>query len=168
MLAVVEQTNTGYTATMKRDFKHSAEEVWAMLTVNDKLSRWFPELRAMELKQGGTMRFQMQDGTSMNMDIVDYAEGSLLEFTWDKDLVRFELYGREAGCHLIFVEKLDKITDHTPKDLAGWHVCLDVIGTLLDGGQLESREKEWRMWFQRYTQFFYSMQNEPGANSKSS
>ncbi|WP_349305777.1 hypothetical protein [Bacillus sp. FJAT-49711] len=42
------------------------------------------------------------------------------------------------------------MTDHTPRDLAGWHVCLDVISALLDGKIIENRKAEWEKWFPRY------------------
>jgi hypothetical protein len=51
---------------------------------------------------------------------------------------------------LLLIEKITKITSHTPKDLAGWHVCLDVIEALLDDRTLESREVEWKAWFDKY------------------
>ena len=44
------------------------------------------------------------------------------------------------------IEKLTKIKDHTPKDLAGWHACLDVIHALLDGRSTDFRQKEWKKW----------------------
>ncbi|OMP67852.1 hypothetical protein BTO28_05030 [Domibacillus epiphyticus] len=51
--------------------------------------------------------------------------------TWAKDVVRFELYSEQEGCQLVFIEKIHTITNHTPKDLAGWHVCLVVIKSVI-------------------------------------
>jgi hypothetical protein len=44
------------------------------------------------------------------------------------------------------------IARFAPKDLAGWHVCLDVIGALLDGKPLKPREDEWKTWHEKYLQ----------------
>ncbi|MNJ31584.1 hypothetical protein D3C77_262250 [compost metagenome] len=66
--------------------------------------------------------------------------------------MRFELYPEAEGCGLVFIEKLGQITDHTPKDLAGWHVCLDVIQKLMDGQTIEERYEEWKIWYEKYTQ----------------
>ena len=51
---------------------------------------------------------------------------------WGEDRVRFE-YPEAEGCRLVLIETITKITDHTPKDIAGWDVCLDAIEALLDG-----------------------------------
>lgn len=42
----------------------------------------------------------------------------------------------------------------TPRDLAGWHVCLDVIQALLDGTKIDSRKQEWEKWYPRYVKVF--------------
>ncbi|WP_055743654.1 SRPBCC family protein [Brevibacillus choshinensis] len=68
-----------------------------------------------------------------------------------EDRVRFELYSESDGCRLVLFEKINKMTGDTPKDLAGWHVCLDVIKALLDDRIVDSREKEWEKWYKEYS-----------------
>ncbi|MOA13555.1 hypothetical protein D3C78_1336140 [compost metagenome] len=92
----------------------------------------------------------MGDGSFEKMTILELKPLSVLEYTWDKDRVRFELSGTDGGCRLVFIEKLAKITDHTPRDLAGWHVCLDVIAALLDDKAVGSRKEEWEKWHVEY------------------
>ncbi|GIN59007.1 hypothetical protein J8TS2_33260 [Lederbergia ruris] len=150
MIATIKQVDDGYMARFERHFKHPVERVWAMLTENEKLKLWFPELAIEELREGGIIQFDMQDGTYEKMTITDYSPKSVLEFTWADDLVRFELYEESAGCFCIMKEKLQTITEHTPRDLAGWHVCLDVIQALLDGRVIESRKQEWEKWYEQY------------------
>jgi hypothetical protein len=87
MIAVIQKAENGYIARYERHLQHSVEKVWAYLTENDKLIKWFSELE-----------------------------------------------------------------DHTPKDLAGWHVCLDVIKALLDGKTFESRNEEWKIQYELYKQ----------------
>jgi len=67
-------------------------------------------------------------------------------------VVRFELHPESAGCRLILIEKIKTMTDHTPRDLAGWHVCLDVIRALLDGKIIENRKAEWEKWYPKYVE----------------
>ncbi|MGM1044548.1 MAG: SRPBCC family protein [Bacillota bacterium] len=152
MLAVIQKAKEGYVATFERNLKHSDEKVWAMLTENEKLKQWFPELRVEDLRKGGVIKFDMQDGTFEEMEIMELNHLSVLEYTWGNDRVRFELYPTMTGCDFSLIEEISQITDHTPKDLAGWHVCLDVISALLDGTTLESRENEWKRWYEEYTQ----------------
>lgn len=150
LLAELKKAENGYIARFERHFNHSVEEVWSFLTENEKLKKWFPELLVEDLREGGIIKFDMQDGTFEEMKIIELATHSVLQYTWGEDQVRFELYPESEGCRLVLVEMINKITDHTPKDLAGWHVCLDVINALLDGRTLESRENEWKPWYEKY------------------
>lgn len=152
MIADIRQADEGYIARFERRLKHPIQEVWSWLTENDKLAEWFPELRIDDLREGGAVIFDMQDGTFEELRIIELQLGSILEYVWGEDLVRFELYPESEGCHLVFIEKLHQITDHTPKDLAGWHVCLDVIQKLMDGQTVEARHEEWKIWYEKYTQ----------------
>ncbi|AZU60033.1 SRPBCC family protein [Neobacillus mesonae] len=149
MIAVIEKANKGYTARFDRHLKHPVEEVWSWLTENEKLAKWFNELRVCELQEGGHMTFDMQNGTLEELPIYEFKMYSVLEFSWWADTVRFELAPEKEGCKLTMIEKLAEITDHTPKDLAGWHVCLDVIEALMDGRTIE-RMEEWKKWYEKY------------------
>ncbi|MBP1153680.1 MULTISPECIES: SRPBCC family protein [unclassified Paenibacillus] len=150
MLAVIQKVENGYMARFERRLKHSVEKVWSWLTENDMLAKWFSELRIDELREGGMIKFDMQDGTFEELEIIELTMYSVLEYTWGEDRVRFELYSESEGCRLVLIEKMSKITDHTSKDLAGWHVCLDVIHALLDERTLDSRDNEWKTWHEKY------------------
>ena len=152
MIAVISQVESSYTAQFERHLEHSVEQVWAMLTENEKLEKWFSELRIDDLREGGFIKFDMQDGTFEEMEILELKMYSILEFTWDKDIVRFELHPESEGCQLILIEKINTITDHTPRDLAGWHVCLDVIEALLEGKTIQNRKAEWEKWHPKYVE----------------
>lgn len=152
MLADIRVDEGGYIACFTRHFRHSTAEVWSYLTDNGKLKQWFSELQVDKLREGGVIKFDMRDGTFIELEITKLNLGSVLEYTWGADRVRFELYPESDGCHLLLVEKLSKITDHTPKDLAGWHVCLDMIQVLLGEKTIESREEEWKIRYQEYSQ----------------
>ncbi|MCR8844511.1 SRPBCC family protein [Paenibacillus sp. SC116] len=150
MLAVLQQVEGGHLARFERHLQHSVEEVWSMLTENEKLAQWFSELQVGDLRKGGVIKFNMQDGTFEELAITDLKTYSVLEYTWWEDRVRFELHPTTNGCGLVLFETIRTITDHTPKDLAGWHVCLDVIHALLDGRAIESRMNEWKIWYEKY------------------
>lgn len=109
----------------------------------------FSELRVDELREGGVIKFDMGNGTFEEMEILDLEMQSVLEYTWGEDVVRFELSHEPNGCLLVLKEKINTITAHTPRDLAGWHVCLDVIQALMDGRTIERRE-EWKIWYEKY------------------
>lgn len=152
MLALVQKTDNGYTVRFEKRLKHPVEKVWSSLTRNDKLSKWFSQLQIEDLREGGNIRFDMQDGTFKELKIIECVEYSVLEFTWGDDFVRFELHSDPAGCRLVMIEKLNAITAHTPKDLAGWHVCLDILMQLLDGRARSFQEQEWQHWHKQYVE----------------
>ncbi|WP_040950843.1 SRPBCC family protein [Gorillibacterium massiliense] len=158
MLADLKQGQNGYTARFERHYKHPVGQVWSYLTEDDKLELWFSELSVGELREGGFIKFDMRDGTFAKMSILELKNPSVLEYTWGEDRVRFELAPESGGCRLLLVETLNQITDHTPKDLAGWHVCLDVVGALLDGRTIESRETEWKAWYEKYRELVGGLQ----------
>lgn len=105
MIAKISKTQQGYMAQFERHLPHPAEEVWTWLTENDKLAQWFPELRAGDLRKGGFMAFDMQDGHLEELEITDFQMGHLLEFNWWAEHVRFELTEESAGSRLLMQEK---------------------------------------------------------------
>ena len=149
MIATIQKENDNYTARYERQFQYSVETVWGMLTDNKKLKQWFNELEIVDLHKGGLIKFDMQDGTFIDMKILDYEPLKTLAFEWGADIARFELSPISDGCELVFLETISAITEHTPRDLAGWHVCLDVIQALLDGDSIK-REDEWKVWYEKY------------------
>jgi Uncharacterized conserved protein len=152
MLATISQDGIGYTVTFERRLNHPKEEVWSYFTDNDKLPKWFSELRAEDLREGGHLSFNMGDGSYEKMTITACEPQSVLAFTWGEDMaVRFEFHEEDGGCRLWLIENVYEPSEHTPKDLAGWHVCLDVITSLLDNGRpLVNRREDWEHWYLKY------------------
>ena len=150
IIADMKQIENGYIARYERLLDHSVENVWLMLMDNRELEKWFKELRVGNPRKGGFMKFDMQDGKFEKLEIFEHEIHSILEFDWFGDVVRFELHPHQKGCLMIFTEKFKTITPQTTKDLAGWHVCLDVIKSLLDGEPIDSREEDWKKAHSNY------------------
>ncbi|WP_379140357.1 SRPBCC family protein [Paenibacillus sp. sgz500992] len=151
MIAEIVAVPEGFTATFVFHYKHSVDTVWAMLTQNELLKEWFSELRVKDLRTGGIIEFDMRDGTFLELEITDFERNSVLEFIWGEDKVRFELLPEREGCRLQLIETMGKITDHTAKDLSGWHVCLEVIAALLDGKPFGNRKRVWENRYEVYS-----------------
>ncbi|ACM12875.1 activator of Hsp90 ATPase 1 family protein [Bacillus cereus H3081.97] len=107
-------------------------------------------LQVESLKTGGVIKFDMMDGSFINIDILECQLNSVLEFTWGKDRVRFEIHKEENGSLLLLKEYIHELTDHTPKDIAGWHICLDLFSAVLEGEEKEFSKDEWQQWFEIY------------------
>ncbi|MEW9677290.1 SRPBCC family protein [Lentibacillus sp. L22] len=152
MIAKLDREKGVLTATYQRLLQHDPEEVWAYLTENNKLQQWFPELEIQTLQNGGEILFNLGDGSYEHMQITEAVTNRIFAFEWDKNAVRFELLVQASGSTLVFKEYLHEVTTHTPKDLAGWHVCLDVIEALLDGQSIEDRTAVWQAYYPKYQQ----------------
>lgn len=149
MIANIEKVEQHYIATIERHMNHPAKNVWAWLTENEKLKQWFPELRVGKLEHDGFMTFQLSEEDVKELEIYTFKEGSLLEFDWWGNNVRFELVNEQGGSRIMFVQKITELTDQTAKDLAGWHTCLLDIDALM-GGRTISRTENWQKWYEQY------------------
>ncbi|WGT40295.1 SRPBCC family protein [Lysinibacillus sp. 1 U-2021] len=155
MLATIEKQSNRHVATFKRTLTHSVDAVWAVLTNNESLQKWMSNLEIIDLRKNGKIHFNMNDGTGTfeEITITDYAEKEVLEFDWGTDTVRFELSSTDDGSLLVVVETLQELTEHTPKDLAGWHICLNQLTDFLSGTiHEEFPMKEWQKCFTNYKQ----------------
>lgn len=150
MLAETEKQIDGYIIKFERQFPNTIEEVWSVLTENSKLKKWMSNLQIENLKTGGIIKFDMMDGSFLNIDILECQLNSVLEFTWDKDRVRFEIHKEKNGALLLLKEYIHELTDHTPKDIAGWHICLDLFSSVLEGEEKVFSKDEWEYWFDNY------------------
>ncbi|MBM7585409.1 uncharacterized protein YndB with AHSA1/START domain [Bacillus pakistanensis] len=152
MLAVVEMVKGGYIATYNRPLHHSVENVWVTLTENGNLEKWMSNLQVVDLREGGTIKFNMNDGTGKSFDIaiMDFKEMAYLQFEWGEGWVRFELFPKDDDCLLVLKEFIPSLSDHTSVDLAGWHVCLDMFSALLEGQQMDFPKGEWENYHGKY------------------
>ncbi|MBM7691457.1 uncharacterized protein YndB with AHSA1/START domain [Peribacillus deserti] len=152
MLAVIEKFEDEYVARFERHFSQTADHVWAAITTNESLEKWMPNLEMKDLRKGGVILFNMNDGTgsSFILKITNCQSNSLLEFEWGDTLVRFELFPAPEGCLLVLKEFIPILVDHTSKDLAGWHVCLERLNAVLNGSYLDFQKVEWELWHQKY------------------
>ncbi|EMY8531762.1 SRPBCC family protein [Bacillus cereus group sp. TH43LC] len=150
MIAEIGKLTNGYIVKFERHFSYSIEEVWSVLTENSKLKKWMSNLQIESLKTNGVIKFDMMDGSFINIDIIECQQNSVLEFTWDKDRVRFEIHKRDNGTLLLLQEYIHELTDHTPKDIAGWHICLDLFSAVLEGEEKEFSKDKWQQWFEIY------------------
>lgn len=101
------------------------QEVFALLTTNTGLAKWFNELEVGELGADGYLLFVMTPEEKITMPIRAFEPNQKLAFEWDQDEVAFELNEITANkTRLTFTEQLTTITEHSPRDISGWHICL--------------------------------------------
>jgi uncharacterized protein YndB with AHSA1/START domain len=152
VLATVQKIDGGYMARFERHLKHPVEKVWASLTQPEKLANWLADA-VIDLKEGGKLEltFSKTEGNVVVSTITEVKPLSVLEFTWGDDLIRFELYPKQEGCLLVLKQTFHVLNEQTPKDLAGWHVHLDILLSSLEGELVEFSYSQWRELYDKYT-----------------
>ena len=91
MYATIKKQNESTIAEFNRTIPHPIESVWRMLTVNEQLQKWFPQLEIEQLRPDGKIRFDFGNGSYEEMTILEVSEPTSFAFSWDKNTMRFEL-----------------------------------------------------------------------------
>ncbi|MFC7684816.1 SRPBCC domain-containing protein [Ureibacillus sp. GCM10028918] len=162
MLAKIYKDDTGYTAEYEHVYKVSSESVWSSLISNENFKFWMEHLEITDLSKGGNINFHYNDGsgTIEKISITHYVEGKVLQFEWGEDTVRFEISPNNTGSQLTMKQFLTNLTDHTPKDLAGWHVCLLHFDNVVTGESHLIAEDEWEKWYVEYKLLVNNLDNK--------
>jgi uncharacterized protein YndB with AHSA1/START domain len=134
------------TLRYRRRFPHPVESVWAALTEREHLRAWMPcdiigERRAgaaIELPFWPTiMEHHEIDQPVLTGEIRVWEPPHVFEWTWDTDLLRFELAADGEGTRLTFTTWLGFDDDEGAADTAaGYHTCLAHLSARLDGREL--------------------------------
>ncbi len=135
-----------YGLRYERRLGHPPEKVWRALTESDSLRHWMPADMVGERRTGADLVFPFwpahverfgipADQVALAGRMLAWEPPRLLEYSWDVDLLRFELEPDGDGTRLVFTTWLGE-TDQYPADgtAAGYHVALDQLVELLDTG----------------------------------
>ena len=133
--ARVEKTGDKWTLVLVRELHHPPEKVWRALTDPDELRQWAPYDSDKNLGRAGTQVTLTTVGAPsphVVQTTVKRADApNELEFEWGGGDLRWELRPHGSGTRLTLWAKIDR--RYVAMGAAGWHVCLDVLGHLLDG-----------------------------------
>jgi uncharacterized protein YndB with AHSA1/START domain len=124
-----------WTLVLVRDLAHPPEAVWAALTDPVRLAEWAPFLADRDLGVVGDTTLTMVDGATrqaMAASVLRAEPPSLLAYTWGPDLLQWQLRATATGTRLTLRHTIAD-REAAPMMAAGWHLCLDVAGHLLDG-----------------------------------
>ena len=109
--------------------------MWRALTEAEHVSAWFPADIIGERRAGASLRFVFREdeGPELPGELRVFEPVELLEFTWDDEVLRFELREDEGGGTVLrFVNTFDDV-GKAARDAAGWHACLDALDADLAG-----------------------------------
>jgi uncharacterized protein YndB with AHSA1/START domain len=125
----------------RRSWPDPIEDVWAALTVPDRVARWIGRYDGTR-GPGGTGIFVMtqEDGdqTGQGMTIVECLPPRRLVVEWEPSeyghwRVELDLWAEDGRTVLRFVQHFPADADVTDMAL-GWHWYLDKLGAEIDGG----------------------------------
>jgi uncharacterized protein YndB with AHSA1/START domain len=132
----LEEIEGSWRLRFTRVLPHPPDKVWRALTEPDHLEAWFPTTIEGELMSGAALRFshRTRDLPQMEGEMLACEPGSLLEFRWGEDTLRFELAPQDSGTELTLIDTLAE-RGKAARDGAGWHACLDELAYHLDDSQ---------------------------------
>jgi len=127
--AVLQQRDGRTVLRFERVLRHAPERVWRALTEQGELERWHPTPFALDAA-GARVRFggEMGDGR-----LVEHDPPRTLAYAWGEDELRWRLQPHDDGTLLVLEHTFDDRWK-AARDAAGWHLCLDALATVLDGG----------------------------------
>ncbi|EAE6002518.1 SRPBCC family protein [Listeria monocytogenes] len=152
MNEAIERRDDGVTVvSFEVEISAPIQEVFALLTTNAGLAKWFNELEVGELGPDGYLLFIMTPEEKITMPIRAFEPNRKLAFQWDQDEVAFELNEIAAEkTKLTFTEQLTTITEHSPRDISGWHICLKKLQASAEGKIYNFDKAEFETLFAKY------------------
>ena len=150
-LGTVHKTDDGrFAVRFERRLAHPPEKVWRAITEPDELRAWFPAVVDFPREPGATITFgatpeqvrrgYVAEGFATHGRIVRIDPPWLLEFTWEGELLRWELTATESGTLLVFTNIVDS-QDKAVLVGGGWHAGLEIVEAQLDGKPID-----WSAW----------------------
>ncbi|MGW5359747.1 SRPBCC family protein [Actinopolymorpha pittospori] len=119
----------------ERHLTHPVEKVWRAITEPGELRHWFPAEVEIEFHSGGKIRFT-QGAAATTGEILELAPHRVFAFSWDADMLRFELHPDPGGCRLVFTHAFDDKYGAS-SFASGWHHCLDGLAVRLEGQTMD-------------------------------
>jgi uncharacterized protein YndB with AHSA1/START domain len=130
----VRKDGDNWTLVLVRELHHSPEKVWQALTDPAQLREWAPFDADGSLGTVGATAILTTVGAPqapVSQTRVTRADApKLLEYNWGDFDMRWELEPFGDGTRLTLSTNIDR--RFISMGAAGWHICLDVLGRLLD------------------------------------
>jgi uncharacterized protein YndB with AHSA1/START domain len=137
-MAQVQKDGDNWALVLVKELRHSPEKVWQALTDPAQLREWAPfDADASLGSVGNTVKLTTvgAPGPHVTETTVTRADApTLLEYTWGGFDMRWQLEPVNGGTRLTLWTNIDR--RYIAMGAAGWHLCLDVLGYLLDGNPL--------------------------------
>jgi uncharacterized protein YndB with AHSA1/START domain len=133
-MGTLEQADGRWRLRFTRPLDHPPEKVWRAITEPAHLRAWFPQRITGEWVVGAALTFSQTEGPGPGFggEVLACVPPALLEFRWGTDVIRLEVEPRPGGSTLTLLDTIDDLGT-AARTAAGWHECLDQLGSYLDG-----------------------------------
>lgn len=152
MTGALEDLGGRWRLRFTRELAHPPERVWRAITEPEQLAAWFPDRLEGEWVVGGPLRF-VGEGFEFDGEVLAFDPPRALEFRWGTDVIRLEVAERAGGSTLTLLDTIDEL-GKAARDGAGWHECLDRLGSHLDGVEPPATGAVWLRVHQEYVAAF--------------
>jgi uncharacterized protein YndB with AHSA1/START domain len=135
--AEVRKDGERWTLVLTRELHHPPEQVWRALTDPAELREWAPFDADRGLGTTGPVKLSTVGTPTPAVSETEVTRAdapTLLEYRWGGNELRWRLERTHGGTRLSLWHAIDK--GFISMGAAGWHICLDVLGHLLDGDPL--------------------------------
>ena len=132
--AEVRKEGENWTLVLVREMRHPPAKVWQALTDPAHLREWAPFDADRSLASVGTVKLSTVGAPQPQVSetTVKRAEAPrLLEYSWGGNDLRWELEPLSDGTRLTLWHNIDR--RFISWGAAGWHICFDVLDSLLAG-----------------------------------
>jgi len=159
---VRKEDGNNWTLVLVKELRHSPEKVWEALTDPAQLREWAPFDADGNLGTAGATISLTTVGAPkphITETTVTRADAPrLLEYKWGGFDTRWELEELGQGTRLTLWTNIDR--RYISMGAAGWQICFDVLGLLLDGTPIgrivgpEAMKFGWQQLNKEYAQQF--------------
>ena len=151
----LQKVGEGFVLRFERNYPHPVEAVWQALVEPKRLAEWFPSRIDGERRAGAKLRFVFEghEGPVLEGSYRVFEPPRLLEFSWDADILRWELTPTAQGCTLVFTSTVQQ-RSNAPRDATGWDGCLDNLGRAVAGAAPAGRTSDFAARYAEYVRAF--------------
>jgi uncharacterized protein YndB with AHSA1/START domain len=130
-----------------RELAHPIDKVWSAITEREHLRSWMPCDIVGERREGASLRLPFWpevldkhgfDDPGLTGTVRVWDPPRTFEWSWDTDVVRFELAGDDRLTVLTLTTWLSGKDAGPAQTAAGYHVCLDHLAQVLETGSAAS------------------------------
>jgi uncharacterized protein YndB with AHSA1/START domain len=136
--ATLHHDGNRHTLRFERWLDHPRKKVWHALTDKREVPHWFPAEIHGAREEGARLRFVFpnEEGPPTDGHMLVFDPPRMMEFDWNRDVLRFQLEEEGGGTSLVFTHTFADVAK-SARDASGWTVCLDALEQRLEGEEAE-------------------------------